>query len=104
MLIVDSNKRRNNNKKRERKPPRYWVRPGRSNRWWTNFVNNKAILEEWRENFLMSEASFYMLCEELRPYLAKQTTKLRKPVSVETQVATTLYYLADEGRMRKVSD
>ena len=52
----------------------------------------------------MSEASFYMLCEELRPYLTKQTTKLRKPVSVETQVAATLYYLADEGRMRKVSN
>ena len=52
----------------------------------------------------MSEASFYMLCEELRPYLTKQTTKLRKHVSVETQVAVTLYYLADEGRMRKVSN
>ena len=45
-----------------------------------------------------------MLCEELRPYLTKQTTKLRKPVSVETQVAATLYYLADEDRMRKVSN
>ena len=52
----------------------------------------------------MREASFYMLCEELRPYLTKQTTKLRKPVSVETQVAVTLYYLADEGRMRKISN
>ena len=49
----------------------------------------------------MSEASFYMLCEELRPYLTRQTTKLGKPVSVETQVAVTLYYLADESRMRK---
>ena len=95
MLIVDSNKRRNNNKKKERKPPRYWVRPGRSNRWWTNILNNKAALEEWRENFRMIEASFCMLCEELRPYLTKQTTKLRKPVSVETQVAAPLYYLAE---------
>ena len=45
-----------------------------------------------------------MLCEELRPYLTKQTTKLGKPVSVETQVAVTLYYLAGEGRIRKVSN
>ena len=103
MLIADSNKKRDT-KKKERKPPRYWVRPGRSNIWWTNILNNKATLEEWRENFRMSEASFYMLCEELRPYLTKQTTKLRKPVSVETQVAVTLYYLAGEGRIRKVSD
>ena len=92
MLIADSNERRNT-KKKERKPPRFWVRPGRSNRWWTNILNNKATLEEWRENFRMSEASFYMLCEELRLYLTKQTTKLRKPVSVETEVAVTLYYL-----------
>ena len=69
-------------------------------------------MEEWRENFGMSEALFYMLCEELRPYykdhnktilhLSKQATKLRNPVSVETQVAVTLYYLADEGRMTSV--
>ena len=103
MLIADSNKRRNT-KKKERKPPRFWVRPGRSSRWWTNILNNKATLEEWRVNCRMSEALFYMLCQELRPYLTKQTTKLRKPVSVETQVAVTLYYFADEGIMRKVSN
>ena len=84
MLVADSNERRNT-KKKERKPARYWVRPGRSNIWWINILNNKATLEEWRENFRMSEASFYMLCEELRPYLTKQTTKLRKPVSVDTK-------------------
>ena len=50
----------------------------------------------------MNEASFYMLCGQLRPYLTKQTTKLRKTVSVETQVAVSLYYLADKGRMRKI--
>ena len=36
MLMADSNKRRNT-KKKERKPPRYWVRPGRSNIWWPTF-------------------------------------------------------------------
>ena len=46
MLMADSNKRRNT-KKKERKPPRYWVRPGRSSRWWTNILNNKATVEEW---------------------------------------------------------
>ena len=51
MLIAYSNKRRNT-KKKERKRPRFWVRPGRSSRWWTNILINKATLEEWRENFL----------------------------------------------------
>ena len=50
----------------------------------------------------MSEALFDTLCEEFRPYLTKQTTKFRKPVPVETQVAVTLYYLAGEDRIRKV--
>ena len=52
----------------------------------------------------MSEASFFILCGELRPYLTKHTTKVRKPVPVETQVAVTQYYLAEKGRMRKVSN
>ena len=99
MLIADSN-----TNKKEQKPSRCLVRPGRSNIWGTNILNNKATLEEWRENFCTREASFYMLQEELRPYLAKQTTRLQKPVPVETQVAVTLYQLADEGRMKKVSN
>ena len=52
----------------------------------------------------MSEASFYMLCEELRPYLTKQTTKLQKPVSAENQVVVTMYYSGDECIIRKVSN
>ena len=52
----------------------------------------------------MIEASFYVLCEELKPYLTKKTTKLRKAVSVETQVVVTLYYLAGEGRTKNVSN
>ena len=29
---------------------------------------------------------------------------MRNPVSVETQVAVVLYYLSDEGRLRKVAN
>ena len=29
---------------------------------------------------------------------------MRSPVSVEKQVALTLYYLSDEGRLRKVAN
>ena len=29
---------------------------------------------------------------------------MRKPVSVQTQIAVTLYYLSDEGRLRKVAN
>ena len=83
MLIAYSYKRRNR-KKKERKSPRYWVRPGRSSISWTSILNNKATLEEWRQNFRISEASFYILCEQLRPYLTKPTIKIKRPVAVKT--------------------
>ena len=44
------------------------------------------------------------LCDELRPYIEKQTTQMKEPISVKTQVGITLYYLSDEGRYRKVAN
>lgn len=70
-----------------------WIRSRRSNN------------EEWKENFRMSKPSNFMkLCNQLRPYIEKETTRFRKPLSVEAQVAITLYYIADEGRMQKVAN
>ncbi len=69
-----------------------------------NFLNNIVVAEEWVENFRMSCNSFFCLCDMLRPFLTKQVTNMRKPLSVEKQLAVTLYYLADEGRYRKVAN
>ena len=52
----------------------------------------------------MSRSSFYELCELLGPFIECKTTHMRCPVSVETQVAVVLYYLSDEGRLRKVAN
>ena len=52
----------------------------------------------------MSRDSFLLLCNKLRPLLEKQTTNMRQPLSVEKQLAITLYYLTDEGRYRKVAN
>ena len=60
--------------------------------------------EEWRENFRMSRVSFFELCSLLGPYIERQATHMRSPISVETQVAVVLYYLSDEGRLRKVAN
>lgn len=83
---------------------RFWVMPGRTDTWWDNFMKNIVPLEEWKDNFRMSRASFFSLCQQLKPYLELQTTVMRQPVDVEKQVATTLYYLSDEGRMRKTAN
>ena len=62
------------------------------------------IPEEWIENFRMSRDGVYQLCDELRPFLTKIHKNLREPLSVEKQLAVTLYYLCDEGRYRKVAN
>ena len=62
------------------------------------------IEEEWRENFKMSKTSLLKLAEELRPYIEGKETIMRSPVDVVKQVALTLYYLSDEGRLRKTAN
>ena len=46
----------------------------------------------------MPQESFEKLCNKLKPYIQKNKG-LQDPISVEKQVAATLYYLADEGRV-----
>ena len=69
--------------------------------WWNNFVNDTVLTKEWKENFRMCKANFFKLCNELRPFLQKKSTTMRQAISVEKQVVVTLYYLSDEGRLRK---
>ena len=52
----------------------------------------------------MSKQSILVLCKELRQYISKNITRFRKRISVEIQVAVTMYYLSDEGRFRKTAN
>ena len=90
--------------RKARRPRRFWVRPGRTTAWWDNFVDGVVVEEEWKENFRMCRANFYKLCDELRLYIERQETVMRSPVDVERQVAMTLYYMSDEGRLRKTAN
>ena len=67
-------------------------------------LSGLALPEEWRENIRMSEQTFKKLCTLFCPYIEKEMTRFRVPVSVETQVAATIYYLSDGGRMRKTAN
>lgn len=67
-------------------------------------MDNATAANEWKENFRMSHPTFMELCEDLRPLLERKSTRMRRPISVETQMAVTLYYLSDEGRYRKVAN
>jgi len=67
-------------------------------------MDNVTVASEWKENFRMSHPTFMELCEDLRTLLERKSTRMRRPISVETQMAVTLYYLSDEGRHRKVAN
>ena len=68
------------------------------------FLSGIMVEDEWKENFGMSHISFFNLASLLCPYIEHQVTNMRTLVSVETQVAVTLYYLSDEGRLREVAN
>ena len=67
-------------------------------------MNDVVVAKEWKENFRMGKNNFFKLCDELRPFLEKKSTSMRHPITVEKQVAVTLYYLSDEGRLRKAAN
>ena len=77
--------------KRQRR--KCWLKSGRTNTWWKTFLGGSVPKSEWKDNLRMSKESFQQLCKMLYPYLVKQNTNLRSPVSVETQVAIFLYYI-----------
>ncbi|KAM4577098.1 putative nuclease HARBI1 [Odontesthes bonariensis] len=83
---------------------RVWTRPGRSSEWWDNFVNDVVDEQAWYENFRMTKDSLYALTDLLRPHIEGQWTNMRQPVPALKKVACTLYYLSDEGRLRKTAN
>ena len=91
-------------KRKGRRPRKFWVKPGRTTVWWDNFVKGVVVEEEWKETFKMVRVNFYKLCDELRGIIERKTTVMCTPVDVERQVALRLYYLSDEGRLRKTAN
>lgn len=50
----------------------------------------------------MSQDTFQYLCDQLRPLIEKQDTRMRRAVSTERRVAITLWVLATPGEYRSV--
>ena len=67
-------------------------------------ITGAMVDEEWKENFRMSKSSFFNLCDKLHPHIKKTTTIMRSPIDVQKQLGITLYYLSDEGRLRKTAN
>ena len=81
-----------------------FVKKGRTSAWWYKFLNNEVMDSGWLQNFRMSKTSFEELVNILRPYLEKQVTRMRKPISTECQIASFLYCISDEARYCKTAN
>ena len=81
-----------------------WVKKGQTSAWWDKFLNNEVMDSDWLENFRVSKTSFEELVNILRPYLEKQVTRMRKPISTECQITFFSYYVSDEARYRKTAN
>ena len=79
---------------------RAWRRPGRTEQWWLNLYNGVLPESEWRKNLRMDRDIFVLLADELRPYLQPERSPRGEDVlSVEKQLALTLYFLKDQGSL-----
>ena len=75
----------------------------RSSHWWEDVVLGNFGECDWIENFRMSRETFHYLCNQLRPLIQKQNTRMRRSLSTERRVAITLWVLATPGEYRSVA-
>ena len=59
-----------------------WMNP-RSSHWWEDVVLRSFGVRDWLENFRVSQETFHYLCQQLKPLIEKQSTVMRRPISVE---------------------
>ncbi|XP_054832325.1 uncharacterized protein LOC129327595 [Eublepharis macularius] len=80
-----------------------WVYP-RSQDWWERIALRVWDDTHWIQCFRMTRGTFNELVDALRPTLARQSTNMREPVSVEKRVAVTLWCLATGACYRVAAD
>ena len=81
-----------------RRRRRCWRTPGRTEQWWLNLYNGILPASAWKKNLRMDREVFMTLANELRPFLQPGIgPRGLDVISVEKQLALTLYFLKDQG-------
>ena len=65
-----------------------------SRRWWRS---------AWKANFRMTQSTFYFLVRRYGHLFMRQSTRLRRTISVEKRLAVTLYYLCQGESFKEVA-
>ena len=78
-----------------------WRNPGRTEQWWQSLYSGILPESEWKKNLRMDRHVFMAIADELRPYLQPRGRNPRglDVLSVEKQLALTLYFLKDQGSL-----
>ena len=81
-------------KNQPRRARTIWVKRRLRNYWDEVYNGDLWDNVDWRENLRMSRETFDVICEQLRPAIERQDSRLRRPVPVHERVAITIWKLA----------
>lgn len=84
---------------------RVWRRPGCTEQWWLNLYNWDLPELEWKKNFRMNREVFMILANEFRPHIEpRRSPRGHDVLTVEKQLALTLYFLKDQGSLSMMAN
>ena len=92
LLAALQSGRRSFKKTKRRRKRRFWVKPGRTDSWWENMIQDRCLDEDWKKNFRMGKGSFINLVDELRPYITPDQRAPRPCIPAEKRVRYTNAY------------
>ena len=76
----------------------------RSKEWWKMVSSGQLGEQWWRENRRMHRSTFVFLCRKLEPYIERQCTVMRLPISIEQRVAVAIWSVATNVEYRTISE
>ena len=85
----------------QRNPCTVWCQP-QSKEWWEDIIRGKNN-SWWKTNLRVSQNTFSIFRNELHPYIVREITQLRLPISVDQRVAVTIWKLATNVEYRTLS-
>ena len=85
------------------RPCSIWCMPHSKN-WWQAVQAGTFGNNWWKKNLHLSQSTFNIICTELRPFISRRDTVLRDCISVEEQVAITIWKLATNIEYRTLSE
>ena len=85
---------------------RLWRKPVRTDVWWENLYTGRLPEDEWKKIFRMTRTVFMALADELRDYLqpSDDCPTAGDVLTVEKQLAMTIYFLKDQGSLRMTAN